>query len=138
MTTRTIQLVGLCGFLMVGSLTDLLTNTVLKAHHSLAGVYDLNKETVLTGALIELRFTNPHSSIRLAVKNADGSTTEWSLVTASNIMLTRAGVNKSSIKPGDLLKITILPAKNGNPLGFIKSLELGEQTIKLFNPDGNN
>jgi hypothetical protein len=130
MTTRILRLVVLCGFLMgaVG----------LEAHHSLAGVYDLNKETVLTGALVELRFTNPHSSIRLAVKNEDGSTTEWSLVTASNNVLTRQGVTKSSIKPGDILKITILPAKNGNPLGFIKSLELGDQTIKLFSETGNN
>ena len=52
--------------------------------------------------------------------------------------MTRQGVTKSSIKPGDILKITILPAKNGNPLGFIKSLELGDQTIKLFSETGNN
>jgi hypothetical protein len=110
----------------------------LEAHHSLAGVYDLNKETVLVGALTELRFTNPHSSIHLAVKNKDGSTTEWSLVTASNTVLTRQGVTKSSIKPGDILKITILPARNGNPLGFIKSLELGDKDIKLFFENGQN
>jgi hypothetical protein len=130
MTTRTIRLLVLCGFLMAG--------VGLEAHHSLAGVYDLNKEMILTGALTELRFSNPHSSIRLAVKNADGSTTEWSLVTASNTVLTRQGVTKSSIKPGEILKITILPARNGNPLGFIKSLELGDKDVKLFFENGNN
>jgi|SRR6187402_3576013 len=135
MTTRTIRLVVLlCGILMAG----LPMRGLLEAHHSLAGVYDLNKEMVLTGALVELRFTNPHSSIKLAVKNEDGSTTEWSLVTASNIVLTRQGVTKSSIKPGEVLKITILPAKNGNPIGFIKSLELGDRDVKLFDPNGNN
>ena len=130
MTTGTIRLVVLCGFLMAG--------VGLEAHHSLAGVYDLNKEMVLVGSLTELRFSNPHSSIRLAVKNQDGSTTEWSLVTASNTVLTRQGVTKSSIKPGEILKITILPARNGNPLGFIKSLELGDKDIKLFFENGNN
>ena len=130
MTTRTIRLVVLCGFLMAG--------VGLEAHHSLAGVYDLNKEMVLVGALTELRFTNPHSSIHLSVKNQDGSMTEWSLVTASNTVLTRQGVTKSSIKPGDILKITILPARNGNPLGFIKSLELGDKDIKLFFENGQN
>jgi len=130
MTTRTVRLVVLCAFLMAG--------VGLEAHHSLAGVYDLNKEMVLVGALKELRFTNPHSSILLDVKNQDGSTTEWSLVTASNTVLTRQGVTKSAIKPGDVLKITILPARNGNPLGFIKSLELGDKDIKLFFENGNN
>ena len=39
----------------------------------------------------------------------------------------------SSIKPGDVLKVTTLPAKNGNPLGFIESLDLGDgKDIKLF------
>ena len=54
-------------------------------------------------------------------------------MTASNAVLTRQGVTKSSIKPGDILKVTTLPARNGNPLGFIKSLELGDRKdIKLF------
>jgi hypothetical protein len=105
----------------------------VQAHHSLAGVYDLAHEVVLVGALKKLNFTNPHSSIELTVKNKDGSTTDWTLVTASNAVLTRQGVTKSSIKPGDILKVTTLPAKNGNPIGFIKSLDLGDgKDIKLF------
>lgn len=131
MTTRIIRLVVLCGFLMAG--------VGLQAHHSLAGVYDLAHEVILVGALKKLNFTNPHSSIELTVKNKDGSTTDWTLVTASNIVLTRQGVTKSSIKPGDILRVTTLPAKNGNPLGFIKSLDLGDgKDIKLFNDNGQN
>jgi hypothetical protein len=110
----------------------------LHAHHSVAGVYDLDKEVILVGALKKLNFTNPHSSIEMTVKNKDGSTTEWNLVTASNTVLTRQGVTKSAIKVGDILKVTALPARNGNPLGFIKSLELGGKDIKLFFENGQN
>ena len=125
MTTRTVRLVALCGFLMAG--------VGVQAHHSLAGVYDLAHEVVLVGTLDKLNFTNPHSSIELNVQNKDASITKWTLVTASNAVLTRQGVTKSSIKPGDVLKVTTLPAKNGNPLGFIKSLDLGDgKDIKLF------
>jgi Family of unknown function (DUF6152) len=124
MTRRSARLLVLSGFLMAG--------VGLQAHHSVAGVYDLHKEVVLVGALKKLNFTNPHSSIELTVKNQDGSTTDWNLVTASNTVLTRQGVTKSSIKPGDILKVTALPARNGNPLGFIKSLELGGKDVKLF------
>src|SRR5499427_8055329 len=117
-------LVALCGFLMVG--------TRAQAHHAVAGVYDLGKEVVLEGKLKKLNFTNPHASIELTVPNKDGTFTDWLLTTASVQTLTRQGVNKTSIKPGEILKVTILPARNGNPAGFIRTLTLGDREIKLF------
>ena len=120
----TIRLVALSGFLMLGA--------ELKAHHAVAGVYDLNKEIVLQGELTKLNFVNPNASLHLAVPNPDGTTTEWVLTTASIQVLTRAGVSKSSIKVGESLKITALPARNGNPAGFIRRLELGDQAFDLI------
>lgn len=116
-------LVALGGILVVG--------TQAQAHHAVAGVYDLNKEIVLEGTLTKLNFVNPHASIHLAVPNADGTSTEWILTTASIQTLTRQGINKSSIKPGESLKITALPARNGNPAGFIRRMELGDQQFNL-------
>ena len=123
MTTRTAGLALLCGFLMVGA--------GLEAHHAVAGVYDLNKEVVLEGRLKKLNFTNPHASIELTVPNKDGTFTEWKLTTASVQTLTREGINKTSMKPGEILKVTILPARNGNPAGFIRNLQLGDRAIQL-------
>jgi hypothetical protein len=123
-------LVALSGVLMVGA--------GLQAHHAVAGVYDLNKEIVLEGRLKKLNFTNPHASIELTVPNKDGTFTDWVLTTASIQVLTRQGVNKSSIKPGELLKVTILPARNGNPAGFIRNLQLGDKSILLYFEDGPN
>src|SRR5215510_3408363 len=108
MPTRSVRLVVLCGFLLAG------VSVGLQAHHAVAGVYDLNKEVVLEGRLDKLNFTNPHASIEMSVPNADGSVTRWKLTTASVANLTRAGLNKESIKPGELLKAVVLPAKNGN------------------------
>jgi len=110
----------------------------LQAHHAVAGVYDLNKEVVLEGRLKKLNFTNPHASIELTVPNKDGTFTEWVLTTASIQNLTREGINKTSIKPGEILKVTVLPARNGNPAGFIRSLQLGDRNIKLFFGDGRD
>ena len=124
MKTRTAGLIVLCGFLMVGA--------GLEAHHAVAGVYDLNKEVVLEGRLKKLNFTNPHASIELTVPNKDGTFTDWKLTTASITTLTREGINKTSMKPGEILKVTILPARNGNPAGFIRNLQLGDRDIKLF------
>src|SRR2546426_1795200 len=130
MRMRAAGLVVLCGSLMAGA--------GLEAHHAVAGVYDLNKEVVLEGRLKKLNFTNPHASIELTVPNKDGTFTEWKLTTASVTNLTREGINKDSMKPGEILKVTILPAKNGNPVGFIRSLQLGDRDIKLFFGDSRD
>jgi len=124
MKTRTVRSIVLSGFLMAGA--------ALEAHHAVAGVYDLNKEVVLEGRLKKLNFTNPHASIVLTVPNKGGKgTTDWTLTTASITNLTRQGFKRTSIKPGDILKATILPARNGNPAGFIRSLDLGDQQFKF-------
>ncbi len=136
MTQRSARLVALCGFLVAGAAGPM--SSVLLAHHAVAGVYDLNKEIVLQGKLAKLNFVNPHASIVLDVPDKDGVVTEWVLTTASVQVLTRQGVNKSSIKPGEILKVTILPAKNGHPVGFIRSLELGDKSIQLFFPNEQN
>ncbi len=130
MSKRTAGLVLLGGFLM--------TAVGVQAHHAVAGVYDLNKEVVLQGRLKKLNFTNPHASIELTVPNKDGTFTDWVLTTASVQTLTREGVNKTSMKVGEILKVTVLPARNGNPAGFIRNLQLGDRDIKLFFGDGRD
>jgi hypothetical protein len=116
-------LVALGGILVVGNQAQ--------GHHAVASVYDLNKEIVLEGQLTKLNFVNPHPSLIVAVPNADGTTTEWTLTTASIQNLTRQGLNKTSIKPGESLKITVLPARNGNPAGFVRRLALGDKEFNL-------
>ena len=123
MSRRGTGLVALGGLLIVG--------TQAQAHHAVASIYDLNKEIVLEGQLTKLNFVNPHPSMIVAVPNADGTTTEWILTTASIQNLTRQGLNKTSIKPGESLKITALPARNGNPAGFVRRLELGDKQFNL-------
>ena len=118
-----LRLTALGGFLIVGAEGQ--------AHHAVASVYDLNTEIVLEGELTKLNFRNPHSNLELAVANADGTTTDWILTTASTQVLTRAGVQRDTIKPGEFLKITVLPARNGNPAGFIRRLELGDRQFEL-------
>jgi hypothetical protein len=129
MSTRTARQLVMSGLLIVGIV---VSGRLLLAHHAVAGVYDLNKEVVLQGRLKKLNFTNPHASIELTVPNKDGKgTTDWILTTASITNLTRQGFKRTSIKPGDILKATILPARNGNPAGFIRSLDLGDQQFKF-------
>ena len=118
-----IRLAALGGLLAVGTQTQ--------AHHAVASVYDLNKEVIIEGQLTKLNFVNPHPNMLVAVPNPDGTVTEWTLTTASIQNLTRQGIDKTSIKPGESLKITILPARNGSPSGFVRRLDLGDKTFDL-------
>jgi hypothetical protein len=119
-----IGLVVVLGFLVAG--------VSVRAHHAVAGIYDLNKEVVLEGKLKKLNFVNPHASIVLSVQDKNSKKiVDWTLTTASVTSLTTRGFSKGTIKPGDPLKVTILPAINGNPAGYIRRLELGDQDFKF-------
>jgi hypothetical protein len=108
----------------------LLASGGLQAHHSLAGVYDVKQEAKVSGVLTNVAFTNPHGAMTLAVKNPDGTTTNWVLTTGSANTLTSLGFGASgrnAVKAGDAVTITYFPARNGKPLGFIRSITLPNQ-----------
>jgi hypothetical protein len=130
MSIRIARRVALCAILVASVIT---TGAVLQAHHAVAGVYDLNKEVVMEGKLKKLNFVNPHASIVLTVadKKVKGKLVDWTLTTASVTSLTLQGFGKTTIKPGDPLKVTILPAVNGNPAGYIRRISLGDKDFKF-------
>ena len=122
MNKGTLRCVVLCGSLMVSGL--------LQAHHSLTSAYDVRTEGELTGTLTKVAFTNPHGAMTLEVDNGDGSTTEWILTTGSANTLSSLGFGGSgpnTVRAGDVVTITYFPARNGNPLGFIRSITLPDQ-----------
>jgi hypothetical protein len=98
----------------------------LQAHHSLAGAYALGKDGQVTGSLTAIRLVNPHGSMKLDVKNPDGSMTEWVLTTGGASTLARLGVGKTgpnALNAGDMLTVTFVPAADGHsPLGFLKTI----------------
>ena len=102
----------------------LVATASLQAHHSLAGVYEIQKDTQVQGTLISLKFTNPHGSLHLGVKNADGTMTEWVFTTGSATTLAERGIGKNSnvLKAGDVITVKYAPARDGSPLGFLKSI----------------
>src|SRR6204780_5163006 len=113
MTQRTLGSLALFGWLMAASST-------LQAHHSLAGVYDMKKETVVSGTVASIKFSNPHGSLTLTVKNADGTMTDWVMTLGSATALANRGIGKTgpnAAEPGDNADAVFLPARRGSPLG---------------------
>ena len=104
----------------------------LQAHHSLAGVYDMKTDKELSGTVEQIKFSNPHGSLSLEVKNPDGTTTEWVLTLGSATALAQRGIGKTgpnALHMGDAIKVKFLPAKDGSPLGFLKTVTMPDGRV---------
>src|SRR6516225_4589947 len=128
MNRRTLGFLGLMGWLMAAS-------SSLEAHHSLAGVYDMKAEKELAGTVTSIKFSNPHGSLAIAVKNPDGTSTEWVLTLGSATALAQRGIGKTgpnALHTGDNITVKFLPAKDGSPLGFLKTVVMPDgRTIQI-------
>ena len=117
-------LVAVSGLMMAGA--------SLQAHHSLAGVYDMKAEKEINGTLTAIKFVNPHGSMTITVKNADGTTTDWTFTTGSATTLADRGISKvgpNALKVGEPLNAKFILARNGAPLGFLKSIQRADGTV---------
>ena len=118
----------------------LIASASLHAHHSLAGAYALGKEAKVTGAFKAFRLVNPHSSLKLDVKNPDGTTTEWAITGGSVTTLARLGIGKdgpNALHVGDQITVTIVPALDGvSPVGLLVAITYPDgHTLRFRSPD---
>ena len=133
MIKRILGCAALCAWLMASG--------SLHAHHSIAGVYDMRKDMELEGAVEKIQFTNPHGSLTIAVKNADGSTTDWVMTLGSATALAQRGVGKTgpnALHTGDTITVKCIPAKDGHPLGFLKSVTYPDGHTVVVSGGGPN
>lgn len=124
MMKRSVRCAALCGWLMASG--------SLLAHHSLAAAYDVKKEMELSGVVEQIKFTNPHGSLVLAVKNADGTTTQWVMTLGSATALAQRGIGKTgpnALHPGDKVTVKFLGARDGSPLGFLKTVTMPDGRV---------
>jgi hypothetical protein len=116
---------ALFGCLMAGT-------SLLQAHHSLAGVYDMKGEKELSGTVASIKFSNPHGSLAIDVPKPDGTSTEWVMTLGSATALAQRGIGKTgpnALHQGDKITIKFLPAKDGSPLGFLKTVVMPDGRV---------
>ncbi len=101
------------------------------AHHGNAA-YDDKHPITINGSVTEFVWSNPHCQIYLDVKDKNGKIVSWSVESQSPGILRRNSWTKDSIKPGDQIAVTLIPAKSGAPVGFS-----GEKMGKVAFPDGH-
>jgi hypothetical protein len=89
------------GAFMMASAVAAITGAPALAHHAAPTVlFAPDKEVVLTGTVKEFRFSNPHASINLTVTQP-GDPAEWRIFTEAPNDLEKAGMDQTSLRPGE-------------------------------------
>lgn len=91
------------------------------SHHSFAVFFDENRSVTVEGRVTAFRFTNPHGTIALDVERRGGEVDEWRVETTAPVVLQRRGWSRSSIRPGQEVRISGWPARDGKPYLRLRS-----------------
>jgi hypothetical protein len=95
--------------------TLVLSVVLLLAHHGDAGRYE-DTLTLLTGNVVELQFTNPHSIIVMDVTDEAGKTVRWRAeLGGPTALIKQFGWNKTTLKAGDRITVIGRRVKSGSP-----------------------
>lgn len=82
------------------------------AHHSFAATYIVDKEIKVEGKLIEFLYRNPHSFVKVEAPDDKGQTQTWAVEWGGGAQLSRDGVSRDSLKPGDHVIVTGNPGRD--------------------------
>ena len=95
------------------------------AHHSTAE-FDYTRQVTIKGTVKEVQWTNPHSYIQLIADGDAGERIQWSVEIGSPSLNINMGWRKNSVKAGDVVTMTLSPARNGKPYGTLRVLTFAD------------
>jgi len=103
----------------------LLAAVSVSAHHAAAGI-DRTTTKELKGTIKTFSWQNPHSWMEVDVVDAQGKVVTWTVEMTAPSYLVRAGWKASTVKPGDEVRVSVRPLKNGDPGGLFVSVTLAD------------
>jgi hypothetical protein len=109
----------------------LSTASLAMAHHAFAAEFDREKPVTLRGTVTKMEWINPHAWLHVAVKNADGSVTDWAVEMGAPNALIRRGFTKASVPTGMEIIVNGFQAKDGSHKSNGSNITLGNGQ-KLF------
>src|ERR1700750_1048558 len=88
------------------------------AHHSFA-MFDMNKDIVYEGTVMEYRWQNPHGHLILKIDSTDNPELKgtWDIELQATSIMARQGWNRQTYKEGDHAKVVAHPFRDGSVKG---------------------
>ena len=96
----------------VAVVIGLWASTPVSAHHWFAAQYDSQRIVTLTGTVVRLEWTNPHTRFFMNVKDGLGVVSLWELEMGSPNGMHRLGWSAKSLKEGDVVTVSAFLAKD--------------------------
>ena len=98
--------------------------TPASAHHSAAAKYDADHPVSVTGIVSEFAWRNPHCFLYIDVDAGAYKGQRYVVEMSSAGVLTNAGWSRLTVKPGDEVRVAVLPARVGNAAGLCRDCEI--------------
>lgn len=125
-------------FVVVAGLATAAWVGTATAHHSFAAAYDTSPAGAIeiTGTIVNVRLTNPHSFFFLDVPGENGDVVRWSIEAGTPGGMLRNGYSPDIIKVGDTVTITGFRAHDkSKPNGMLRQLTTADGTVfGMFGP----
>jgi hypothetical protein len=86
------------------------------AHHSFA-MFDLSEHKIVDGTVTEWNYNNPHSWLMIQAPDENGEMKTWSFEGAAVVHAARQGVNGTTYKKGEHVRVIMSPLRDGRPAG---------------------
>jgi hypothetical protein len=86
------------------------------AHHSFA-MFDLSQFKIVDGRVTEWNYNNPHSWLHIEGLDDNGEMKTWSFEGAAVVHAARQGVNGTTFKKGEQVRVIMSPLRDGRTAG---------------------
>ena len=99
-------------FLAIAAASLATTQVNVFAHHSFAATYFEDQTVTIKGKLVQFLYRNPHSFVHVEAPDDKGVMQTWAVEWGAGGQLSRDGVTRESLKPGDEVVIKGNPGRN--------------------------
>lgn len=82
------------------------------AHHSFPATYIMDDTETIEGVMVQFLFRNPHSFVHVMVTDEETGESQRYAVEWGGASALAGSVDRSSLKPGDRVRITGQPGRN--------------------------
>ena len=82
------------------------------AHHSFAATYHNDEVTTIEGEVVQFLYRNPHSFLHVMAPDPEQQVHRWAAEWSAGGRLSREGVQRDTLRPGDHIIVTGNPGRN--------------------------
>jgi hypothetical protein len=103
----------------------------LSAHHAIRGKFDPGKPITLRGSVTSVDWANPHIHVFVDVQEGN-AVTNWAIESESPIDLQKSGWSRETLKPGDVITVQGISARDGSRQAWGNAVVLAATNRQVF------